>query len=84
MLALFAARPTRTLCRTFASHATPRRENIGVLKAYGKPVATIFLWSALTYMSFQAVWNTLYFDEIKLETEAKIDDLQAELKRLEH
>ncbi|KAJ1759020.1 hypothetical protein LPJ77_004571 [Coemansia sp. RSA 2523] len=84
MLALFAARPTRTLCRTFTSAHSPRRENIGVLKAYGKPVATIFLWSALTYMSFQAVWNTLYFDEIKLETEAKIDDLQAELKRLEH
>ncbi|KAJ2483224.1 hypothetical protein IWW56_000572 [Coemansia sp. RSA 2131] len=73
MLALFAARPARRLLgsRSFTTAHSPRRENIGILKAYGKPVATIFLWSALTYMSLQAVWNTLYFDEIKLETEAK-------------
>ncbi|KAJ1664477.1 hypothetical protein EV178_004089 [Coemansia sp. RSA 1646] len=58
-------------------------EEIGVLKAYGKPVATIFLWSALTYMALQAVWSKLYFDEVRLETEAKIDDLKEELDKLE-
>ncbi|KAJ1797548.1 hypothetical protein LPJ59_003073, partial [Coemansia sp. RSA 2399] len=58
-------------------------EEIGVFKAYGKPVATIFLWSALTYMTLQAVWSKLYFDEVRLETEAKLDDLKEELDKLD-
>ncbi|KAJ2553422.1 hypothetical protein EV175_002947 [Coemansia sp. RSA 1933] len=58
-------------------------EEIGVFKAYGKPVATLFLWSTLTYMALQAVWSKLYFDEVRLETEAKIDNLKEELDRLE-
>ncbi|KAJ2892703.1 hypothetical protein IWW38_003116, partial [Coemansia aciculifera] len=57
--------------------------NIGIVRAYGKPVATIFLWSALAYTALQAVWNKLYFDEVRLETEAKIDRLAAEVDRLE-
>ncbi|KAJ1873648.1 hypothetical protein LPJ55_002099 [Coemansia sp. RSA 990] len=80
-------RSSRTLahCRykSQSAHDSPRLENIGIFRAYGKPVATIFLWSALAYMSLQAVWSKLYFDEIKLETEARIDDLQDELKRIE-
>ncbi|KAJ2520044.1 hypothetical protein H4217_002294 [Coemansia sp. RSA 1939] len=65
-------------------HSKERAEEIGVFRAYGKPVATLFLWSALTYMTFQAVWSKLYFDEVRLETEAKIDDLKDELDKLEH
>ncbi|KAJ2726405.1 hypothetical protein GGI07_000543 [Coemansia sp. Benny D115] len=77
--------PLPTLRRRFASTEQlqgPKLENIGILRAYGRPVATIFLWSALTYSSFQAVWNKLYYDELCLETEAKIDQLQAELAQL--
>ncbi|KAJ2832006.1 hypothetical protein GGI24_001389 [Coemansia furcata] len=62
-----------------AARETPQLENIGFVRAYGKPVATIFLWSALTYMSLQAIWSKLHFDEVRLETEAKIDTLTAEL-----
>ncbi|KAJ1843680.1 hypothetical protein H4S02_005738 [Coemansia sp. RSA 2611] len=79
--------------RLLARHAPPRRpaarrysttlENIGFVRAYAKPVATIFLWSSLTYMSLQAVWSKLYFDEVRLETEARIDRLHAELKLLD-
>ncbi|KAJ2660472.1 hypothetical protein IWW48_002936 [Coemansia sp. RSA 1200] len=65
-------------------HSKESAEEIGVFRAYGKPVATLFLWSALTYMTFQAVWSKLYFDEVRLETEAKIDDLKDELDKLEH
>ncbi|KAJ2824676.1 hypothetical protein IWW50_003216 [Coemansia erecta] len=78
--------PTRRIAcqrQLTSARAPPQPENIGVIRAYGKPVATIFLWSTLTYMSLQAVWSKLYFDEIKLETEAKIDDLNAEVGRLE-
>ncbi|KAJ2834212.1 hypothetical protein FBU31_001799 [Coemansia sp. 'formosensis'] len=66
-----------------AARETPQLENIGFVRAYGKPVATIFLWSALTYMSLQAIWSKLHFDEVRLETEAKIDTLTAELSRVE-
>ncbi|KAJ2609806.1 hypothetical protein H4S08_003896 [Coemansia sp. RSA 1365] len=81
----------RSQTRSFASqpiretpHQQPRLEDIGIFRAYGKPVATIFLWSALTYMSLQAIWSKLYFDEVRLETEARIDDLQTEIGRLDH
>ncbi|KAJ2789292.1 hypothetical protein H4R21_006779, partial [Coemansia helicoidea] len=57
--------------------------DIGVIRAYGKPVATLFLWSALAYMSLQAVWSKLYYDEVRLETEARIDSLQDELRTLQ-
>ncbi|KAJ2808930.1 hypothetical protein H4R20_000524 [Coemansia guatemalensis] len=79
-LRCFASQPVRE-----APHQEqpPRLEDIGILRAYGKPVATIFLWSALTYMSLQAVWSKLYFDEVRLETEARIDDLQSEIGRLD-
>ncbi|KAJ1726560.1 hypothetical protein LPJ61_005101 [Coemansia biformis] len=59
-----------------------RMENIGIIRAYGKPVATLFLWSTLAYMSLQAVWSKLYFDEVRLETEARIDSLQSEVDAL--
>ncbi|KAJ1896473.1 hypothetical protein LPJ66_003970 [Kickxella alabastrina] len=62
---------------------SPQQENIGILRAYGKPVSTIFLWSALTYMTLQAVWSKLYSDEMRLETETKMEEIKAELERLE-
>ncbi|PIA13729.1 hypothetical protein COEREDRAFT_83325 [Coemansia reversa NRRL 1564] len=77
----FASQPIR---ETPHEQHSPRLEDIGVFRAYGKPVATIFLWSALTYMSLQAIWSKLYFDEVRLETEARIDDLQTEIGRLNH
>ncbi|KAJ2009386.1 hypothetical protein GGI04_000508 [Coemansia thaxteri] len=49
--------------RQLTSSSQPSRENIGIVRAYGKPVATIFLWSALTYMSLQGLWSKLYYDE---------------------
>ncbi|KAJ2443246.1 hypothetical protein GGF42_006700, partial [Coemansia sp. RSA 2424] len=84
----FTRQFTRPHHRRFASQSareasSPRLENIGVVRAYGKPVATIFLWSALTYMSLQAMWSKLYFDEVRLETEARIDKLAAEADRLD-
>ncbi|KAJ2781733.1 hypothetical protein H4R18_002692 [Coemansia javaensis] len=70
--------------RQLATQGAPRqREGIGLLRAYGRPVATLFLWSSLAYMSLQAVWSKLYFDEVRLETEARIDDLRAEVDALE-
>ncbi|KAJ1671913.1 hypothetical protein GGF38_000443 [Coemansia sp. RSA 25] len=86
--AAFPRQFTRRHNRRFASQSareasSPRLENIGVVRAYGKPVATIFLWSALTYMSLQAMWSKLYFDEVRLETEARIDKLAAEADRLD-
>ncbi|KAI9502367.1 hypothetical protein GGI25_004760 [Coemansia spiralis] len=69
--------------RRFLQTSRPQLEDIGLFKAYGKPVATLFLWSTLTYMSLQAIWSKLYFDEVRLETEAKIDDLKKELDELE-
>ncbi|KAJ1938822.1 hypothetical protein EC988_007475 [Linderina pennispora] len=71
-----------TLRRRWLS-SKPALEDIGVFRAYGRPVVTIFLWSTITYMSFQAVWSKLYFDEVRLETEAKIDALQGELAELQ-
>ncbi|KAJ2491046.1 hypothetical protein IWW37_002603 [Coemansia sp. RSA 2050] len=81
-------RPTLLRCRrrlytSRAARETPQLENIGLIRAYGRPVAAIFLWSALTYTSLQAMWSKLHFDEVRLETEAKIDSLNAELSRLE-
>ncbi|KAJ2710451.1 hypothetical protein H4R19_003741 [Coemansia spiralis] len=78
----------RSQRRRFASQqardAPPegRLEDIGMFRAYGKPVATLFLWSTLAYLSLQAVWSKLYFDEVRLETEARIDELQDELREL--
>ncbi|KAI8319330.1 hypothetical protein GQ54DRAFT_247814, partial [Martensiomyces pterosporus] len=62
----------------------PPLEDIGFIRAYGRPVATVFVWSAITYMTLQAVWSKLYFDEVRLETEAKIDAMKAELEELGH
>ncbi|KAJ2866702.1 hypothetical protein GGH94_001350 [Coemansia aciculifera] len=76
-------RSHRRLFTSQPARETPQLENIGFIRAYGKPVATIFLWSALTYMSLQAMWSKLYFDEVRLETEAKIDKLNEELSRIE-
>ncbi|KAJ1719600.1 hypothetical protein LPJ53_005671, partial [Coemansia erecta] len=76
-----ANRLHRPAARSYSSPApAPRLENIGRVRAYAKPLATLFLWSALSYSALQAAWSSLYYDRLRLETEAKIDALNAEIR----
>ncbi|KAJ1850669.1 hypothetical protein LPJ73_003341, partial [Coemansia sp. RSA 2703] len=58
-----ATRVHKSASRSYSSSA-PRLENIGLLRSYARPVATLFLWSALSYSSLQAVWSSLYYDQL--------------------